>query len=144
MVKKQNRLLQLSVRELQNDLILPSYERGFSGARTFYGSFCIEDMSLRKYIPKYIKQKSNRNKITCGYKNCIGAMLIQSDLNKWRISQLAKLDQLYIDHASTRLLEISKNDFIEYKEQIFPNDSHLYLISCDASSPYHSPSTITG
>ena len=33
LVKKQKHLLQISVRQLQNDMILPSSERGFSGAR---------------------------------------------------------------------------------------------------------------
>ena len=48
---------------------------------------------------------SNRNRITCGCKTCNSAMLFQSDLNKWRISQLAKLDMLYINFAPTRILE---------------------------------------
>ena len=65
-----------------------------------------------KYIPKYLKLTRNRNKITCGCKTCIISVLLQSDLNKGRISKLSKLDKLYINSASTRLLEISKNDFI--------------------------------
>ena len=64
---------------------------------------------------------SKKNKNTCECKTCISAMLLQSDLNKWRISQLAKLDKLYINYASTRILQKCKNDFIEYKKQIFPN-----------------------
>ena len=56
---------------------------------------------------------SNRNNILCGCKTCISAMLLQSDLNKWRISKLAKLDKLYINSALTRLLERSNNYFIE-------------------------------
>ena len=71
-------------------------------------------------------------------------MLLQSDLNKRRISQLAKLDELYINSASTRLLQISKNSFIEYKKQIFPNDSYIHLKACDAASSYHRPSPIFG
>ena len=45
---------------------------------------------------------------------------------------------------SYRLLEISKNNFIEYKEQIFPNDSHIHLRACDAASSYHCPYTNIG
>ena len=59
-------------------------------------------------------------------------MLLQSDLNKRGISQLAKLDKLYINYALTRLLERYNNDFIEYKKKIFPNDLHINLIECDA------------
>ena len=53
-------------------------------------------------------------------------MLLQSDINKLIISQLAKLYKLYINSTSTRLLETPKNDFIEYKKQIYPNDSHIH------------------
>ena len=103
-VKKQKHILQIPVRELHNDMILPSYERGFFGARTIDGNICIGDTSLRKYTPKYKKPMSNKNKITCGYKTCIIYLLLQSDLNKRRISQLDKLDHLYIIYESNRLL----------------------------------------
>ena len=68
----------------------------------------------------------NRHNITCGYKTCISAMLLQSYRSKWRLSQLAKLDKLYINYESTRLLQISKHDFIEYNNHIFPNKSHIH------------------
>ena len=61
-------------------------------------------------------------------------MLLQSDLNKWRLSQFAKLNKLYINSASTRLLQISKNDFIKYKNKRFRNNSHIHLRACDAAS----------
>ena len=69
-------------------------------------------------MSKYIKPMSNI-KITCGCETFISSMLLQSDINKCRISQLAKLDELYINSASTILLQIFKNDFIELKKQIF-------------------------
>ena len=71
-------------------------------------------------------------------------MLLQSDLNKWRISQLAKPDKLYINYASTRLLQGSKNDFIAYQNKIFPNNSRIHLRAGDAVSSYHCTSTMTG
>ena len=77
---------------------------------------------------------SNRKKITFGCKTCISAMFLKSDLNKWIISQLAKLYKLYINSTSTRLLERSKNDFIECKKHIFPNDSHIHLRACYSAS----------
>ena len=33
-------------------------------------------------------------------------MLFQSDLNKWRITQEEKLEKLYNNYASTRILQI--------------------------------------
>ena len=71
-------------------------------------------------------------------------MLFQSDINKWMISQLSKLDKLYINYESNRLLHRYKNDFIEYKNQIFPNNSHIHLRECDAVSSYHFPFPSTG
>ena len=116
----------------------------FLGARTVYGKVFIGDTSLRNYITKYIKPMIYRNSIKCGHKTCISVMLLQSDLNKWRLSQLAKLDQLYNNSAPTRLSQISKNDFIEYKNQIFPINSHIHFKVCDAALSYHFPSPITG
>ena len=124
-------------------MILPNSEVGFSCARTIDGNIFIGDTSLRKYMPKYIKPTRNRNKITCGWETCISAMLLWSDLNKWILSQLTKLDKLYINSASTRLLERSRNDFIEYKKQIFTDYSLIHLRACDDAS-YNCSSPITG
>ena len=71
-------------------------------------------------------------------------MLLQLDLNKCRLSKLAKLDRLYNNSASTRLLQISKHDSIEYNNEIFPNNSHIHFRACDAASSCHFPSPING
>ena len=63
-------------------------------------------------------------------------MLLQSDINKWRLSQFFKLDKLYINSALTRLLKISKIGLIEYNNQILPTGSRIYLRACDAESSY--------
>ena len=81
LVKKQKHLLQISVRELHNDLILPNFGRCFSGAITIDLNTCTEYTSLRKYMTKYIKPVSNIDKIACGFKTCITAMLLKSYLN---------------------------------------------------------------
>ena len=94
-------------------MILPIYQVDRLGARSVDGKVCIEDTSIRKYMPKYNKPINIINKITCWCETCISAMLLQSDLNKWRLLQLAKLDELFINSASTRFLQISKHDFIE-------------------------------
>ena len=46
---------------------------------------------------------------------------------------IRKLDKLYINSASIRILQRSKNYFIQYKNQIFPNNSHIFLRACDAA-----------
>ena len=62
-VKEHNHILQISVRELHNDMIFKGY---FFGARTVDEKLFIGDTSLRKYTPKIIKPMSNRDKITRG------------------------------------------------------------------------------
>ena len=71
-------------------------------------------------------------------------MLLQSDINKWRISQSEKLDNLYIDSVSTRLLQRPNNYFIEYHNQIFPNNPRIHLRACGSASSYHCLAPITG
>ena len=71
-------------------------------------------------------------------------MLPQSEINKWRLSKLAKLDRLYINSASNRILQRSNINYIEYKNQIFSNNSNIHLSAFDAASSYHPPFTITG
>ena len=47
-VKKQKHILQISVQELHNDMILPISEGRFFGTATVYGILCIGDTSLSK------------------------------------------------------------------------------------------------
>ena len=68
-------------------------------------------------------------------------MLLQSNLNKWRLLQLAKFDELYINSESTRCLQIPNINFIDYNNQIFPN-SYINLRAFDTASSYHFPSPI--
>ena len=75
--------------------------------------YVLEIRHLGSTFQKNIKPTSNRNNITCVFKTCLSAMLLQPYLNKLRISQLSKLDKLCINYASTRLSKRSKNDFIE-------------------------------
>ena len=70
-------------------------------------------------------------------------MLLQSYLNKWRISQLSKLDKLYNNSAPDRLLKRSKNYSIEYTNQMCPNNLHIHLRACNESSLYHFLSPMT-
>ena len=109
-----------------------------------YGKVCIGDTSLRNNMPKYTKPISNRNNITRGCKTCIIAILLQSDLNKQRLLKLAKLDTSYINSESTRLLKRSNIDLIDYKNQIFTNNSHIHLRACDAASSYNFPYPFMG
>ena len=54
-----------------------------------------------------------------------------------------KVDTLYINDASTRILKQYKIYYIEYKNQIFPNNSHIDLRAYDTASSYHCPYQIS-
>ena len=71
-------------------------------------------------------------------------MFIQSDINKWRLSQLEKLDKLYINSESTRFLQRSRHNSIEYKNQTFTNHSHIHLRAFYSVSLFRFPYIITG
>ena len=55
LVNKQKHLLQISARELHNDMRLKISEGVNFGAKTVDGKICIGYMSLKKYMPKTIK-----------------------------------------------------------------------------------------
>ena len=84
-------------------MALPITQEFVFGAMTVNGKVCMGDKSLMNYTPRYIKLTSNRNNITCGWKTYTSAMLLQSDINKWRLSQFSKHDNLYINSAATIL-----------------------------------------
>ena len=69
---------------------------------------------------------SNKNKITCVCETCISAILLQYDWNKWRLKNLAQLDELYINAASNRLLQDLRNITLNKQDQIFTNNSHIH------------------
>ena len=52
------------------------------------------------------------------------------------VNTIGKMDKLYINSASI--------DYIEYNNQIFPNNLHIHLRDFDAASSYHCPSPIVG
>ena len=85
-------------------MVFPIFQGGCLGAGTFDGKLCIGDMSFWNLMQKFIKPMRNINIITCGCKTCIISMLFQSDINKWRASQLSKIDKLSINYASTIIL----------------------------------------
>ena len=76
---------------------------------------------------------NNKNDITCECKTRIIAMLLQSDLNKWRLSQWSKLDKLYNNYAPTKILQISNIYLIEHRNQKLQNNSHIHLRAYDTA-----------
>ena len=100
-------------------MILQTPQRDFAGTRTMDDKVCIGHTSINKYMPKYIKPMRNRNNITCGCDEYISAMLLQSDLNKCTLSQLEKLDKLYINYASTNFHKYLRSILLNTRIRIF-------------------------
>ena len=117
---------------MHNDLILPLYQGEYSGTINKDGRVFIGNTSLIKYMQKHMNSTRNRNKISCGCETCISAMLLQYDLNKWRLTQLEKSKKLYIIVASTRILQIPKKNYDQCNNQIFPNNSDIHIRACNA------------
>ena len=69
---------------------------------------------------------SNRNRITYGCETFISDMSLQSNLKKWWLTQLAQLNNLYINGALTRFLQRSKKDYIEKIAKYFKKNIPSY------------------
>jgi hypothetical protein len=84
-------LLQISVRELHNDLLKPVEEGGFEFAYTEDGKVLISDTMLRSLLPKEMRRMTERHKQMCGCETCIiGRGLLQS-LKAYRTRVLRKM-----------------------------------------------------
>ena len=86
-LNKQKHLLQISVCELHNDLILTVSQGRFSGARDDEVRFCIRDTSLRNYMPK--KQWSTWIGLNVDVKHvlvicCFNLIKINGDSKNWQ------------------------------------------------------------
>ena len=70
-------------------------------------------------MPKHINPMINRNNITCSCESCISAVFLQTDLNKYVIKTMLEVFEiLYLNDAPTRILQISKRDYDEYKKEV--------------------------
>ena len=70
---------------MQNNLIYPVSQGEFYGAINEYDIVFIGYKSPRNYTSKH-RKPMRRKKITCVFETCISTMLLQSDLNKWRLT----------------------------------------------------------
>ena len=81
-------MLQISVRELYNNIILPVSQGVFYVPINEGGRVCIGDNLLIKYTPNHINPMNKIYKITCGCETYISAMLLHYGLNKWQFKIL--------------------------------------------------------
>jgi hypothetical protein len=74
-------LLEIPIRDLHNDLILPPREGDLADAQDSSGNVSISDTSLRRLLPKQLQVASESHKQLCGCKICLTARLHQLSLN---------------------------------------------------------------
>jgi hypothetical protein len=81
-------LLEIPVRELHNDMLLPVNKGGFAGAFDENGSVIISDTTLRKLLPKELRPATETHKQLCGCELCITVASLQKTLNAFRLRSL--------------------------------------------------------
>ena len=73
-------LLQVSVRELHNSLVIDPNDGVMKDFRDEYDNIIISDYTLRSLLPPQLKQMYARYKIMCDFECCISAKIIHSSL----------------------------------------------------------------
>ena len=73
--------LQIPIHELHQDLIKDQEYGGLSDAKDVDGDVIIGETSLRKFIPKNVKQMAFQKRDVCACETCVSAYLMQSSIN---------------------------------------------------------------
>ena len=85
-VKTNRLLLQISIRELHNDMLEQLPE-----VKDAEGNVLISDTKLRQIMPPEVKRMSNRYKVMCGCIDCLHIQYYQSDYNRFKNSLMKKM-----------------------------------------------------
>jgi hypothetical protein len=107
-------LLEISVRELHNDLL--DDKKGLKEARNEKGEVLISDTALRYLLPKQIRKMTACHKQMCGCETCITVRSLQESLNSYRARQLREMKKDLLEGLR------SKNEVEEYEAAVFPNN----------------------
>ena len=107
-------LLQVSVKELHNNLVSDPNDGGIKDARYEDGKIIISDSTLRSLLPPKFKKMSARYNIMCGCECYISAKSIHSSLLSWRDRYLNKLKDQSQNSQSRRSGEKSHQIYTTY------------------------------
>ena len=77
-------LLQVSSRELHNNIVSDTDYSGPKGARDTENNIIINDSTLRSLLTPQLKKMLSRYKVMYGCECCISAKIIHSSLFSWR------------------------------------------------------------
>ena len=129
-------LRQVSMRELHNDL-LSDPPTGLSEVYDVSGRPIISDTGFRALLPSYIRPMTDKYKQMCGCEVCILAIILQNDLNSYRLTHLRRLEKSRIDVTNTS----------NYRKQIYKDGKHVHphpkyalrLIQCPPVNEFQVP-----
>lgn len=133
-IKAGKLLLQVSMRELHNDL-LSDGPLGLEEAKDENGKVLISDTALRCLRPPQVKPMTGRYKVTCGCKICITIKQQQESLNLFRLRVLRSLNGKVASFANnTRSCQESaaEEKANNYRNEIYKNGKHLHEKPKDA------------
>ena len=77
-------LIEISIRELHNNLLELPESGGLAEARDAEGKVIISDSVLRCLLPPQLWKMTDRHKQMCGCEICLSIIHLQQTLNRWR------------------------------------------------------------
>ena len=128
-------LLQVSMRELHNDLLSEDETVGLKEARDENGKVLISDTALRCLRPPQVKPMTERHKVMCGCKICITIKQQQETLNLFHLRVLKSLDgkvASFGNNNRSRQKSAAEEKAKNYRNEICENDKHLHEKPKDA------------
>ena len=120
-------LLQISIWELHNDMLLPPDQGGFKEAWDETGNARISDTALRALLPEQARRMTPRHKQMCGCEVCIQIRSLQQSLNAWRHQRLKLLTELAATASSEEERQAIVVRKLLYKSTVMPNDEVWHL-----------------
>jgi hypothetical protein len=109
-------LLQMSIRELHNDLLLDG-PLGLPDAKDTSGEPIISNTALHSLLPPQLKRMSTKYKAMCGYELCIIIEQFQALLSVYQLSLLRQLEKETNECANQCAKAISKMRSDNYREE---------------------------
>jgi hypothetical protein len=132
-------LLEIPVRELHNDLILPPKDGGLAVARDVSGNVIISDTSLRRLLPTELRVATESHKQLCGCEICLTARSHQLSLNAWRQRYVKKLKENADNIEDVSIKRSARIRVQNYRETVLPNGLNWHSKPKDALKEVQCP-----
>jgi hypothetical protein len=119
-------LLEISVRELHNDLVDTPENGGLAEARDESGNVLISDTALRYLLPPQLKRMSASHKQMCGCEKCLSIQTLQQSLNTWRFRCLRQLsvEVNSLPEGEARQLALAR--LVDYRIAVLVDDKPIH------------------